>query len=142
AGDSTVLNKASDMLTGDTYVDHADIDAGLVSRLTNSFLNCIDGLIDVKNDSLDNAFRFGFAHAENFEFAEFVLSAHDCTDFRCAYIETDYDFFLFHGCKYLYVVVVICPVCLFRHYLTVKLQVYAIILIPTDTRQNLFIKNH
>ena len=102
--DAAMLDKASNVLTCDTDVDDPDIDSSLIASLAYSLLDGIHGFVDVKNYSLEYAFRFCFAHSEHFEFAKLVFTTDNDTYFCCAYIESYYYFLMFHGCEELLVV--------------------------------------
>jgi hypothetical protein len=62
--------------------------------------------VNVEHDALYHALRLRFAHAQHLELAEFIFAANDDTDLGCAYVESDYNLFLFHGCKYFVIVAV------------------------------------
>jgi hypothetical protein len=91
-----MLNKASYVLASDTNIDYTDVDTGLITGFLDCFFNCIDSFIDVEDNPLHYPFRLCLAHAKYFEFTKLVLATYDHTNFRCAYIESDYYFFLFH----------------------------------------------
>jgi hypothetical protein len=95
-GNATMLHEAADVLACDAHIDQGNVDTGLIAGFLDGLFDSVNGLIDVENNTLHNAFRLGFAHAEHFELAELVLATHDRTDLCSAYVETDYDFLVFH----------------------------------------------
>ncbi len=99
-GNSTVLNKTTDMLSGNTDIDHADINSRLITGFFKRFLYCIDSFINIKDDTFHHAFRLSLSHTEDLEFAKFILAAHDGTNLCCTNIQADYNFFVFHGCSF------------------------------------------
>src|SRR5690242_19280177 len=92
-----MLNKTPDVLARDTDVDDTDVNTGLIAGFLDRLFNGKHCLVYVKDNPLHNTLGFGFAHPENFKLAIFILAAHDSTDLRCAYVESDYNLFLFHS---------------------------------------------
>src|SRR5258707_13891098 len=99
-----MMNCTANMLTGNSHVYHANVDAAHVACFFDGFLNGKHGFIDVGNDAFDNTFTFGFAHAKHFELTEFILATNDGTYFCCSDIEADYYFPVFHDLLFLVVV--------------------------------------
>src|SRR5688500_1873223 len=101
-----MLYKTPDMLSGDTYIYNRNINSRLIPSIAYSLLDCINSFINIEDYSFNDAFRFGLSHPEHLEFAKFVFAADNDTDLCSAYIESDYYFFMFHGCTELLVVAI------------------------------------
>ena len=64
--------KALDVLTGDTDVNHLDVDAGLGSRLVHGQADGMNGFFDVGHHSAVHTDGFAPPHAKYLEFAVLI----------------------------------------------------------------------
>jgi hypothetical protein len=89
--------EALDVLAGNADVYHSNANSGLLFGLPNGPFDGVYSLVNVEHDAARNPFGHGFAHAQDFEFAELVFAAHQGTNFCGTNVEPDDDFILLHG---------------------------------------------
>src|SRR5688572_5786508 len=92
-----MLNEATDMLTGNPYIHHTDIDTSLITGILDGAFNRVNSLVNVKDNSFYYAFRLSLTHTEYFQLAEFIFPSNNSTDLGRANVKSDYYFFVFHG---------------------------------------------
>src|SRR5678815_5037963 len=83
AGNTTVVLQTFNVLPGNTHIYHTNVNARLLFRLTDGFLNGIYSFIDVANNSSHYTFRNSFSHPENLQLPVFVLAANQSTNLGC-----------------------------------------------------------
>ena len=96
ARDAAVVLQALDVLAGNADVYHSNANSGLFFGLPNGPFDGVYGLVNVEHNAARNPFGHGFAHAQDFEFAELVFAAHQGTNFCGTNVEPDDDFVLLH----------------------------------------------
>ena len=87
---ATVLNKTADVLSGNSHIDHTNIDPSLVASFFDGSFYCKDGLVNVEHNSFYDTFRLGFAHAQYFEFTKLIFAANNSTYLCSANVQSDY----------------------------------------------------
>ncbi len=81
------MYRATNVLTCNSDIHHADVDAGDITRFSNGLFDSHYRLVDIDNNTFDNAFGLGLTHAKNLELTKLILTSDDSTDLRCADVE-------------------------------------------------------
>ena len=94
-----MVDRTANVLSCYAHIDYAHINSRHVTRLLDGFFDGEHGFINIGDNSFDDPFGFGLSHAEHLQLTKSIFAANNSTYFCCAYVESYYNFLLFHGCN-------------------------------------------